>query len=359
MKGATIRDVARQARVSHQTVSRVINGRESVTAETRERVLRAIRELEYVPSAVARSLSSNRTHTLGMVTTDVSDHFFAEAVAGAEAEARKRGYFLIIGSIEEGSEDDERTYLRLMLERRVEGLIVAVPRLRLADDDLLVDAAARIPTVLVASDVEVRGADHVDIDNRRGGLDATAYLVAQGHRIVATITGPLDWPSARARLDGYRDALREAGLSADRRLVEVCADWGLEGGRRAAERLLGSTPSLTAIFAQSDLLALGAIAVLRAHGLRVPEDVSVIGFDDIPVSSIFDPPLTTVRQPMREVGELAARLIGDRTSSSRRGKTTRQMLRAPLVIRGSVARLDGASRAAGIHRDSPRRKSKP
>src|SRR5438034_966123 len=150
VKGATIRDVARRARVSHQTVSRVINGQENVTAATRGRVLDAIRQLEYVPSAVARSLSSNRTHTLGMVTTDVSDHFFSEAVAGAEAEARKRGYFLIIGSIEEGSEDDERTYLRLMLERRVEGLIVAVPRLRIADDDILADAVVRIPTVLGA-----------------------------------------------------------------------------------------------------------------------------------------------------------------------------------------------------------------
>ena len=320
MKGATIRDVARRARVSHQTVSRVINGQENVTAATRERVLDAIRELEYVPSAVARSLSSNRTHTLGMVTTDVSDHFFSEAVAGAEAEARKRGYFLIIGSIEEGSEDDERTYLRLMLERRVEGLIVAVPRLRIADDDILADAVARIPTVLVASDIELAGADHVDIDNRRGGHEATGYLVAQRHRVIATITGPLDWPSARARLDGYRDALREAGISADRALVEPCVDWGLESGRRAADRLLSSAPTLTAIFAQSDLLALGAIAALRARGLRVPEDVSVVGFDDIPVSSVFDPPLTTVRQPMREVGELAARLIGDRAASSRRAR---------------------------------------
>jgi len=357
VKGATIRDVARRARVSHQTVSRVINGHASVTAETRERVLRAIRELEYVPSAVARSLSSNRTHTLGMVTTDVSDHFFSEAVAGAEAEARKRGYFLIIGSIEEGSEDDERTYLRLMLERRVEGLIVAVPRLRLADDDLLADAAARIPTVLVASDVELPGADHVDIDNRRGGLEAAGYLVAQGHRIVGTITGPLDWPSARARLDGYRDAVRVAGLPADRTLVEAGVDWGVDGGRRAAERLLGSAPKLTAIFAQSDLLALGAIAALRSHGLRVPEDVSVIGFDDIPVSSIFDPPLTTVRQPMREVGALAARLVGDRAASPGRGRATHHVLRAPLVIRGSVARANGGPRADRVPQRRSRRSS--
>jgi LacI family transcriptional regulator len=338
---ATIRDVAKKAKVSHQTVSRVINGHDSVTPETRERVADAIRELEYVPSQVARSLTSNRTHTLGMVTTDVSDHFFAEAVAGADVEARKHGYFLIIGSIEPGAEDDERTYLRLLLERRVEGLIIAVPRLRLADDDMLAGVATRLPTVVVASDIELAGADHVDIDNRHGGLEATQYLLSQGHRRIATITGPLDWPSARARLDGYRDALR-GHASAEPQLVEPSLDWGLDSGRRAAERLLVLTPRPTAIFAQSDLLALGAISALRAHGLRVPDDVSIIGFDDIPVAQVFDPPLTTLRQPMREVGQLAARLVADPRTGTRRGKATRRhVLRAPLVIRGSVAALSG------------------
>jgi DNA-binding LacI/PurR family transcriptional regulator len=337
---ATIRDVARRARVSHQTVSRVINGQNTVAPQTRERVLRAIRELEYVPSAIARSLTSARTHTLGMVTTDVSDHFFAEAVAGAEAEARRRGHFLIIGSIEPGAEHDEQTYLRLMLERRVEGLIVAVPRLRLANGGLLAQAAGRIPTVVLASEIDLPGADHVDIDNRDGGDVATTHLIENGHRAIATITGPLDWPSARARLDGYRDALRRAHVEADPALVEPCVDWGLESGRRAAERLLASAPPFTAVFAHSDLLALGAIAALRAHGRRVPDDVSVVGYDDIPVASVFDPALTTVRQPMREVGALAATLICERPSGKRRA-SRRHVLTAPLVVRGSVARLDG------------------
>jgi LacI family transcriptional regulator len=338
LKRATIRDVARRARVSHQTVSRVINGQDTVIPETRARVLRAIRDLEYVPSAIARSLSSARTHTLGMVTTDVSDHFFAEAVAGAEAEARRRGHFLIIGSIEEGAEDDEQTYLRLMLERRVEGLIVAVPRLRIVNGDLLAQAAARIPTVVIASDIDLPGADHIDIDNREGGIVATTHLIEHGHRAIATITGPLDWPSARARFDGYRVALRRAGIAVDRGLVEACVDWGLESGRRAAERLLASAPSFTAVFAHSDLLALGAIAALRAHGRRVPDDVSIVGYDDIPVASVVDPPLTTVRQPMREVGELAARLISERPSGKRTA-SRRHVLTAPLIPRGSVARL--------------------
>ncbi len=337
VKRATIRDVARRARVSHQTVSRVINDLGTVAPETRERVLGAIRELEYVPSAIARSLTSDRTHTLGMVTTDVSDHFFAQAVAGAEAEARRRGHFLIIGSIEEGAEDDERTYLRLMLERRVEGLIVAVPRLRHVNGDLLARAAARVPTVVVGADADLPGADHVDIDNRDAAGLATTHLCEHGHRAIATITGPLDWPSARARFDGYRDALRRGEIAADRALAVTCLDWGLESGRHAADQLLTSGVSFTAIFAQSDLLALGALAALRARGLRVPQDVSLVGFDDIPVASVFDPPLTTIHQPMREVGALAAGLVADRPAG-RRTAPRRRVLKAPLVPRGTVSR---------------------
>lgn len=270
-----------------------------------------------------------------MVTTEVSDHFFAEAVAGAEAEARKHGFFLIIGSIEEGAKDDERAYLRLMLERRIEGLIIAVPRLRPAGDELLTRAASRVPTVVVASDLELPGADSVDVDNRQGALDATAHLVEHGHRAIATITGPLDWPSASARLDGYREALRAAGLRSDPALIEPCVDWGLESGKRAGERLLASGTPFTAVFAHSDLLAVGAIAALHERGLRVPRDVSVVGFDDIPVASFYDPPLTTVRQPMREVGALAARLICERPAA--RARQRRHVLRASLVVRKSVA----------------------
>lgn len=337
MKRATIRDVARRARVSHQTVSRVINEHESVAGPTRERVLRAIRELEYVPSAIARSLSSNRTHTLGMLTTDVSDHFFAEAVAGAEAEARKHGLFLIVGTIEEQAGDDEGAYLRLMLERRIEGLVVARPRLRATSDALLRRLTKRVPVVEIASDRTVPGVDLVDVDNRQGGLDAANLLIERGHRAIATITGPLEWPSARARLEGYREALRRAKVTEHAVLVATGQDWGLESGEQAAGRLAESDRRFTAIFAQSDLLAIGAIARLRARGLRVPEDVSVIGYDDIPVAAFVDPPLTTVRQPMREVGALAVRLIVERAARSASQPAHRHLLRAPLVERKSVA----------------------
>ncbi|TMD60517.1 MAG: LacI family transcriptional regulator [Chloroflexi bacterium] len=333
---ATIRDVAKHAGVSHQTVSRVINKEDTVAPETRARVHVAIRELEYVPSAIARSLSSDRTHTLGMVTTDVSDHFFAEAVVGAEAEARKHGLFLIIGTIEEGAEDDEGAYLRLMLEQRIEGLIIARPRLRAGSDAVLRRLTRRVPVVEIASDINVPGVELVDVDNRQGGLDATNLLIERGHRLIATVTGPLEWPSAQARLEGYREALRRAKLAEPAAHVATGKDWGLASGEQAAARLVESGKHFTAVFAQSDLLALGAIAHLRQRGTRVPEDVSVIGYDDIPVAAFVDPPLTTVRQPMREVGALAVRLIVERDSRDR-GPAHRHLLRAPVIVRKSVA----------------------
>jgi LacI family transcriptional regulator, galactose operon repressor len=338
-KRATIRDVARRAGVSHQTVSRVINGSSHVTEPTRERVLGAIRELAYVPSPMARGLIANRTHSLGMVSAEISDYAFAEAVAGAEAETRRRGYYLMVASVEDESRDDERGYLRLMLARRVEGLIVARPSVPLSSEQLLPAVAAGVPLVAIGSS-QLPGFTVVDVDNLDGGRQATALLVAQGHRRIATITGPREWPSAKARLEGYRRALRAGGLGRDRSLVETSPGWGLEDGRAAAARLLDQGQAFTGLFAQSDLIALGAIRELRARGLRVPEDVSVVGYDDIPVAAFVHPALTTVRQPIRQVGEMAARIVLDGLAAAEAGdgapRPDTHLLPAELVVRDTV-----------------------
>jgi LacI family transcriptional regulator len=303
----TIRDVAARAGVSHQTVSRVINDNPRVTEATRERVLAAIRDLGFVPSPMARGLISNRTRSIGVVADDVSDHFFASVVAGAEAEARRRGYYLMIGSVE--PDDDEAGYLRLMLERRVEGLILARPSVPLRRRDLL--AARNAGVAVVAVGTNLAGFPAIDVDNRKGGHDATWHLLEHGHRRIATIVGPEVWPSAAARLHGYRAALRDAGAAYDPELIERASGWGLESGVDAAARLLERGVEFSALFAQSDLIALGAIRRLREAGLRVPEDVSVVGYDDLPVADYVEPPLTTIHQPMREVGELAAGFVLD------------------------------------------------
>jgi LacI family transcriptional regulator, galactose operon repressor len=333
---ATIRDVASLAAVSHQTVSRVINDQASVSAPTRRRVMAAIEQLGYVPSPMARGLLSNRTHSLGMVTADVSDGFFARAVAGAEAEARRRDYYLIVGSVEESPDDaEERGYLRLMLERRVEGLILARPAVPLSAEGLTGTGRAGIPLVSIGS-ADVPGFTVVDVDNRRGGFDATEHLLALGHRAIATITGPVEWPSAVARLEGYTDALAARGGAVDDRLVENAHDWGLESGDRATAALLDRGVPFTALFAHSDLIAVGAIRRLRQAGRRIPEDVSVVGFDDLPIAGYVDPPLTTVHQPMREVGALAASTLLDRIAGGE-AVAGPQLLPAELIVRSSTA----------------------
>jgi DNA-binding LacI/PurR family transcriptional regulator len=329
----TIRDVAVRAGVSHQTVSRVINRREEVSPETRRRVRTAIRELQYVPSPLARGLMGSRTHTLGMVTADVTDQFFAKAVAGAELETRRRGYYLIVASVEGEAEDDELAYLRLMLERRVEGLIVARPQVPLTLEQLPA-AVERVPLVSIGSP-EVPGFMAVDVDNRAGGFEATSRLVSHGHRMIATITGPSDWPSARERLDGYRRALRAVDAY-DERLVEAASDWGPESGQAALRSLLSRAAGFTAVFAHSDLLALGAIRELRSRGLSVPHDMSVVGYDDIPVASFVDPPLTTVRQPIESMGRAAVTMLVNQID--RTAFTAEELLYEPeLVVRGSTA----------------------
>lgn len=340
-----------RAGVSHQTVSRVINGDRRVLGATRERVLAAIRELDYEPNAVARSLSLNRTHTLGVVTYNVSDYAFGQTVAGAEAESRRRGYFLVVSSVADATADaDEQAYLRLMLQRRVEGLILDWPTLRAENSHLLTMATSRVPLVAVAAHPDVAGIHVVDVDNRRGGFDATSFLISQGHRAIATITGPLAWSSAVARLEGYRDVLRAAGRVETPSLVQSCPDWGPASGQAATAHLLDSDATFTAIFAQSDLLAVGAMTELRARGLRVPEDVSIVGYDDIPVASFLDPPLSTMRQPLSELGARAAAIVVEaigRRGSDQPAEPERHLLRASLVVRASVRPLPpSAGRAA-------------
>jgi LacI family transcriptional regulator len=347
VKRPTIRDVAARANVSHQTVSRVINSDRRVAPKTRDRVLAAIRDLDYEPSAIARSLTSNRTHTLGIVTYNVSEYALGQTVAGAEAEARRHGYFLFVGSVADAADEaDEQAYLRLMLNRRVEGLILDWPTLRANGSESPAAITTRMPLVAIAADPELPGVQVVDIDNRLGGFEATSFVISQGHRAIALIAGPEHWNATEARLHGYREALRAAGLTFEPGLVHHASAWSPEEGRQATERLLAADTQFTAIFAQSDMLALGAMTALRAKGLRVPEDVSIIGYDDIPVASFLYPPLSTMRQPIREVGALAAKLLIDEIARSRaadESAATHHLLPPELIVRESVAPLQTES----------------
>ena len=306
-KKPTIRDVAAAAGVSYQTVSRVINERPDVAEDTRRRVLEVIEQLSYQPSAVARSLASRKTHTLGLITQDFSDYFFTQVIVGAEAEARQNGYYFILGSTERNP-DDEPEYLRLLTEREVDGILFARPSTE--GDAQHVRWLIERNTPLVTTSYAIPGValTVVDVDNVDGGRLAAECLIEAGHREMGMIAGPAGWKSVQDRSQGYKMALQAAGLSCDPACIEH-GDWSYESGYGAMRRILERGALLTALFAHNDRMAIGAMRALREAGKGIPDDVALVGYDDTPPAAYSYPPLTTIHQPMQEVGKLAVQLL--------------------------------------------------
>lgn len=330
-KRPTIRDVARLSGVSISTVSLVFNSPKAVAPTTRERVEKAVQELGYRPNATARSLNLNRVGSIGLMVPDLSNPYFVNIIAGVEWEARQRGNLLVVGATDWQTSAEEQ-YSGLLTTRRLDGVIVAsgsgLP------PTALVQMASSEPVVFV--DERVAGFDghFVGVDNRRAAREAAAYVFGLGHRRVGIIGGPLGLWTAEQRLAGYREAAVAAGIDAD--LIPVVhGDYRVESGEEAARRLLEQPDARpTALLIANDMMAMGAIAYCRGAGLAIPRDVGVVGFDDIPAASLISPPLTTVRQPGRELGIAAARLLLDRVDG-REGE--RQVtLPADLIIRDSV-----------------------
>jgi LacI family transcriptional regulator len=298
---ATITDVARKAKVSTATVSRVLSGGGGARDETRDRVLTAARELGYRPSGVARSLRQRATRTLGLIVTDIENPFFPELVRTVEDAARERGYAMLLCN---ASDDPEREagYLELLVDRWVDGVVIAASSLGVRHREWLL--AADLPIVLVNSVDRQIDLPTIASDSVMGGRIATEHLLELGHRRFGIITaGPrnLDAPD---RVTGARSALRAAGIPTASEHV-VIEEATVEGGQRAAAAILAKDPSVTAIVAYNDLTAIGAMRAIRAREMRVPQDVSVIGFDDVHLAAYVDPPLTTIAQSTAEMGRWA------------------------------------------------------
>jgi DNA-binding LacI/PurR family transcriptional regulator len=325
----TIRDVAALAGVSHQTVSRVINGYERVNPETRQRVEEAIEQLGYRPNAVARSMANGRTRMLACFSPNLTDFTFASLIEGAEQYCRQNGYFLLSATA-----PDEETFACLVEEllraRRVDGLMVFNPY----SDQRHALVPRDIPLVYAGIHTPTDEADTVSLDDREGGRIAAYHLVNLGHRRIAGITGPLIEDCTRERLAGFQEVLLEAGVAAEDRLTRE-GDWSVESGYRLMSDILASGAQFDALFAQNDRMAIGAIHALREAGMKVPGDVSVIGFDDVPLAAYQDPPLTTVRQELLEIGREAALLLIQRIERPDQPRQHR-LLPARLVERDSV-----------------------
>jgi len=307
MRKTTIRDVAVAAGVSHQTVSRVINNKPEVAEETRRRVWQVIQELGYQPSAIARGLASKRTYTLGLINADFDDPFYAGLVIGAEAVAREHGYFLMISSTERNP-DGKPVYLRLLTEREVDGILFVRPSTEQDNRHIVSMLHQGIPLVTTAYHVPGVRLTVVDVDNVDGGVKATRCLIDIGHRQIGMITGPFGWKSVMDRTQGYMLALEQAGIPYNESLIEH-GGWSYASGYEAMKRLLDRGVHFTALFIQNDRMAVGAIHALREAGRRVPDDVAIVGYDDNPMAAYCCPPLTTIRQPTREVGAVAVRQL--------------------------------------------------
>lgn len=323
----TIDEVARRARVSISTVSRVLNGLDRVHPQTRERVLAAIEELNYQPSAYARGLARQRSQTLGFVIPNISDPFFLEVVRGVEDAATPAGYGLLVASQPEAA--GNRRYMTLFSERRVDGLVLAAVDVRRADVEQML--RRRIPVALIQQDIG-NGFPTFRVDNYGAARALAEHLLGHGRRKIAYIAGSDHTPDNAERLRGLRDTLAGAGLPLPAERI-ARGDYLRGSGHSAMLALLDRAEPPDAVFAANDQMASDALIAIRERGLRVPEDIALVGFDDVPLASYVDPALTTARQPIYELGRQAANAVLAALSGA--PSAAHVVLPVPIVIRRS------------------------
>ena len=329
----TIREVSKYANVSVATVSRVINGSKWVSDETRKKVLAAMKELGYQPNSFARSLATNKSQTIGMVVGDLSGPFFGEMMQSAERVVRSADKHLIITS-SHGTAESESEAIEFLLQRRVDVLIL---HLDVMSDDKLIELCdqVQVPIVMVNRLVPEIAGQCISIDNDLGGYLAARYLLDLGHRSIACITGPLYKTDARSRLSGYRKAIEEAGVEYDESLI-IESDYSEEGGKSAIKRLQRRDASYSAIFAQNDNMAIGAMALLKSEGISVPGNISIVGYDDILMARYVEPSLTSVIVPAGEFGRQAA-LLALQLSGDKHNDAVTRRFSPQLIVRESAA----------------------
>ncbi|CAB4743007.1 unannotated protein [freshwater metagenome] len=328
-RSATLADVARLAGVSAMTVSRVLNDRGNVSDSTRIRVRRAIDQVRYRPNAMARSLVLGRSQTIGVVTFDTAQYGPGSAVLGIERAARERGYGVTITVMERPDHDALRSAVLSLNDRMVDGMVVIAPFTAMAG--ALRDLGRGTP--VVAAEAGHQGeVPIVGIDQGLGARLATRHLLEFGHRTVHHIAGPADWIESRLRSNGWRAELSEHGVTAP---PVLDGDWTAKSGYDAGLRL-ADDGSVTAVFVANDQMALGLLHALHERGVRVPQDVSVVGFDDTPESAFFLPSLTTVRQDFATLGEVAVELLDRLVTDAAYVAEDRLLIDPTLVVRKSA-----------------------
>lgn len=339
-KNVTIRDVARVADVSTQTVSRVINNRPNVAPDTRDRILQVIGELGYAPNIIAKSLSSGRSHTLGVIGFGLEYYGSTSVLRGIEKKAHEIGFSIILSLLDEYEMDRVDRILQGLLSRQVEGVVWSIPGIGKDLQGLSRKfAEAEVPIVFLNKE-QTEDNMVVAMNNRLGGRLATNHLLDQGYRRIGIITGPAGWWEAQQRTFGWQESLQLAGCSGVERL-RVEGDWSPSSGEAGLYQLLDQSPDLDAVFVSNDQMAFGVLQGARQLRIHVPQELGVVGFDDVPEAAYFFPALTTIRQNARKLGALAVEKLYDDLRGKEDGAGSRRettWVEPRLVIRESSLR---------------------
>jgi DNA-binding LacI/PurR family transcriptional regulator len=338
LKKITIRDVAAAAGVSHQTVSRVLNDRPDVAEKTRHHVLKVIEELEYQPSAIARSLTRQRTLTLGVVTAGLDYVGPSRTLNGITEQAEQMGYALLLKALPRFDSNDLQPLFRSLSARQIDGVIWAVAEVG-DNRDWLDDPPGGLSVPMVFMTMQARpGVTIVAIDNYAGGRMATEHLLQQGYRHIAHISGPLDWWEARQRKAGWQDTLLAAGVPASE-LHAAEGNWSSASGQQAIGRLLDDYPQMDAVFVGNDQMALGVLQTACRQEIQVPQELAVVGFDGLLDAAHYWPPLTTVYQDQPRLGQLAVEELVRLVESGRKSRASIEprviSLQPELIVRAS------------------------
>jgi len=329
-------DVAKQAGVSTATVSRVLSQPNVVAPATRRKVLQAVERLRFEPNSTAKNLRTLKTGKLLVTVPDISNPFFSEILQAIESAAQRDGYAVLVGDTQH-DEKREEGYALMLRRKEADGLIFLGHRLAKSAEQLIRSVKPHCAPIVNGCEFNpnLKGIPSVHIDNAKAAHEAMDHLYALGHRRIGIVTGPLVSPLSRDRLSGATASAKKEG--AEREFVVVHGDFSLESGAAAAERLIGRSEP-TAIFCFNDEMAMGALQVARRHGLIVPRQLSIIGFDDIRFAQYVDPPLTTIAQPMRQIGEQAVRLLFSILAAEGHARTPASItLPHKLIVRGSTA----------------------
>lgn len=334
MKAPTIYDVAKEAGVSIATVSNAINGKGKISKQRREQIFRIMERLQYQPSVIASALTGKKTFTLGLLIPDISNPFFAEIARAIEDQAHQQGYSVIICSTDNNDERVER-YITLLEQKSVDGIIIGTG---IGNMDIITQLQSRsTPIAMIAREASSVAVDTVVADDFVGGMMAAQHLAQLGHRRLAVLSENLKVSSSRERIRGFKQGLADAGLAFEESDVVIC-EYKIDEGKRGASELLrrGGEERPTAIFCCNDQLAIGALQAAKESGVRVPEELSIVGFDNTILATVTDPPLTTVAQPMEQMGKLAFNLVIESLNNKDSVKQ-RIVLRPELVVRRSTS----------------------